>query len=114
MNDKPRLPSAAELSRETRKWLDRGVIPAEAAAARRRMAEMAPKLEDWHLAFADQWDRIAARYPEMVIEAYTRRLNYETNCLALQVPGSEMAKHWQNRAAATDLILQRLNPEHEA
>ena len=114
MNDKPRLPSAAELSRETRKWLDRGVIPAEAAAARRRMAETAPKLEAWHLAFADQWDRIAARYPAKVIEAYTRKLNYETECLAYQIPGSELAKYWQNRAAETDAILQRLNPEHGA
>lgn len=107
-----RTPSAAELTRETRGWLKRGVIPAEAAAARRKYAEMLPTLADWHNAFADQWDAIAARYPSKVIEAYVQKLNYETGCLALQEPGSELAKYWQDRAAETDREIARLREVH--
>lgn len=104
----------AELRKETRDWLKRGVIPAEAAKTRRMWAEQLPANAygqtgnpaiEWHLAVAAEWDRIAAKFPEKVRQAYEAKRDYAIACLANQQPGSELAKYWQDDAAKWDRLI---------
>lgn len=104
-----KLPTKADLRRETRNWLNRGVIPAIAAETRRSWSASAPGGDPWHDAIADEWDRIAATQPAKVAEAYRRQINYAVECLAHQKPGSDLAKYWQDQAAKWDRALSALN-----
>lgn len=97
----------ADLARETRGWLAKGVLPAAAAAWRRSAAGMVATSEarDWHLAVAAEWDRIAAKFPEKVAAAYRAKADYARDCAAKQVPGADrdarVAK-WLAEAAEWD------------
>lgn len=103
-----KTPTPAELRAETRNWLNRGVIPAIAAATRRQWAETTVGLDAWHEAFAAEWDRIAAKHPEKVREAYKRQLDYAVACLANQQPGSDLARFWQDEAAKWDRMMNEI------
>lgn len=100
-----KMPTKRELDNETRGWLTKGVIPFKAAETRRSMATQFPALADWHNAFADEWDRIAAKFPEKVQLAYRLQRDYAISCLANHEPGSELAQYWQDEATKWDLLL---------
>lgn len=104
-----KTPTKQELRAETRDWLKRGAIPAAAAKARRDMARTVPNLADWHEAFAAEWERIAAKFPEKVKVAYEGKRDYAIQCLANQQPGSELARYWQDEAAKWDRAISELN-----
>lgn len=106
------LPTPADLRRETRDWLKRGVIPSVAAAARRMWAEQFPLVADVHEAYAAEWDRIAAKFPEKVIKAYEMQRDYAINCLSHQTPGSDLSKYWQDEAAKWDAEILKIDPEY--
>lgn len=97
------------LRAETRDWLKKGVLPAEAARVRRMWAEgVKGDVVDWHLAVAAEWDRIAATQPEKVRAAYAAKLAYEQQCLANQTPGSDLAAYWTARIAETEATIAAL------
>lgn len=108
-----KLPTKADLRSETRDWLKRGVLPLEAARARRVMAQTVPALADWHEAFAAEWERIAAKFPEKMIAAYEAKRDYATRCLANQRPGSDLARYWQDEAAKYDALILAIDPNYE-
>lgn len=103
------LPTKQELRAETRDWLKRGVIPAAAAKARRDWGRQFPNVADVHEAYAAEWDRIAAKFPEKVKVAYEGKRDHAIQCLANQQPGSELARYWQDEAAKWDRAISELN-----
>lgn len=102
------LPTKNDLRAETRNWLKRGVLPSVAAESRRMMARQFPRVADVHEAYAAEWDRIAAKFPEKVKAAYQMQLDYALACLANQQPGSKLAQYWQDEAAKWDRAISAL------
>ena len=102
----------AQLRRETRDWLNRGVIPSEAAKNRRFLAETVPAAAETHLAFAAEWDRIAAKNPEKVRKALeTWRDHYLENVTFLDGGGQYTAYH-QKRADEFQKLIDELETRH--
>lgn len=118
-----KTPTAADLRAETRNWLRRGVLPAAAAAACRRSAEAFPNVADWHNALADEWDRIAAKFPNKVIEALEIKRDYHLNLIAAVEKSGHLddkpeqkathRRHHEDRAAEYDAAILEINPDYE-
>ncbi len=79
---------------ETRNWLGKGVIPPIAAENRRYLAKTFPDAAEIHLAFAAEWDRITAKWPERVRAACLKRVVHARQCASVQIPGSELHLYW--------------------
>lgn len=106
------LPTKNDLRAETRNWLARGVIPSIAAAYRRSCARTFPLIADLHEAYAAEWDRIAAKFPEKVVLTYEAKRDYAVACLANQTPGTVLAEYWQNDAAEWDRLILEIDPAY--
>ena len=102
-----------DLQKETRNWFSRGCLPPRAAEVRRQWAEMFPMASPWHLAVADEWDRITETQKPKVIAAYKRELDQCSRNLSKFEPSSPTAQYWLDRILEIDYKLMELDPTHE-
>lgn len=100
------LPTREFLKAETRNWVKRGVIPAEAARMRRYMAESTPRLREFHEAVANEWDRVAAKNPDKVIATLEK---YRDDALACKGD----PEFWAKEAAKYDAAILLIDPDYE-
>ena len=82
------------LKSETRNWLGKGVVPPIAAENRRYLARAFPDAAETHLAFAAEWDRITAKWPERVRASCLKRMVHARQCASSQIAGSEFHLYW--------------------
>lgn len=98
------IPDKDDLAAETRNWSGRGVIPSEAARARRHMAKTTPAIVHVHEAYAAEWDRIERDHPQQVIDLLERiKGEYEVFLSELK-PGTESYRY--NEARIASLIVR--------
>lgn len=84
----------------TNKWFERCVLPPEAAAYHRRLAQNACNASGkfLHTEIAEAWDAITANEPERVREAYLNEVNMCNRFAGNQEPGSELQFYWFQKA----------------
>lgn len=102
----------AQLRRETRDWFKKGVIPSEAAKNRRYLAGAFPAAAEIHLAFAAEWDRIAAKNPDKVRRVLEVMRDHYLENVTFMDGSKQYAAYHQKKADEYQRQIDELETRH--